>query len=693
VNRAKVQIINRNGTREREVLGEGITDDSGRFAFDVVDPRVETVEVVVSASREEPAQYVEFATGHMVQMSEGERLTALVSDWGTGTLHVTVSPWTHVAAGLSWGLLETKYKGDPIEFDTAIDDAHGLIESHLNRDGGPLIRLTQVSPADVTRAEAATTFNAQVRYGLAIAGLSQLAAEHAAASGTSNATINTLTLTAALHEDLRHGDTAAPLLDGKGKDAEVTNGQVKGSSQWTRADLGRSLATFVQSERNQSPLAALEMARWVDALAGDTNPALYPAGEKPVPYGVVSPPVIQLAAAEHRGTVVSEERLMAGILGQANGWTQGAGEVSFTGDEVPTPVADGAIFSKYTTRYMRALDPNLPEWRWFITDSDPGIQSVQYRVHRGRQLLVDWTELPAINGEGFNYALRLSGEVHQDIGTRSGDYTVTVQAFDAYRNRSEMAVSWRQTVLAPPVAISAGPDMPVATRDPSRAVLARNFGWVTRTDDLMVASWRVDNPNDVPVVLDGLRADVDATWEATTEVLSGSRPMDPPVPARGCRFQVPTTGECLESLPSPARVEPGTVAIWNGEFEMYDLSRNRVEDFVVPPHESRVVVALSGPWMFFATGGYSENVFWEASRPTYPGLQTSRLLVDVYACEDRATCRTYWWIDQVLKRVKVDVHAELAVKVKLVGEAPELAGGMQQAVVGRGASLHSAVTQ
>lgn len=83
-----------------------------------------------------------------------------------------------------------------------------------------------------------TTLTAQVRYGLAIAALGELADSHATDSGQGPSTMNTLTLTGVLAKDLQtdvvHADCASPpcnpIFNGFNATGSLSHGVVGGSS-------------------------------------------------------------------------------------------------------------------------------------------------------------------------------------------------------------------------------------------------------------------------------------------------------------------------------------------------------------------------------------------------------------------------------------------------------------------------------
>lgn len=96
---------------------------------------------------------------------------------------------------------------------TAVDSAFSILGGHFS-EGGVRLDLRAVPPADLTSVEGTGSLNAQVRYGLMNAALGQLADTHAAASGATAASLNTLTLTKLLARDIGEDGATCPLLDG-----------------------------------------------------------------------------------------------------------------------------------------------------------------------------------------------------------------------------------------------------------------------------------------------------------------------------------------------------------------------------------------------------------------------------------------------------------------------------------------------
>src|SRR5262249_14301328 len=123
------------------------------------------------------------------------------------------------------------------------------------------------------------------------------------------------------------------------------------------------------------------------------------------------------------------------------------------GKSSPKQVLSGVSFAKYGPRYLPD-NQNLPTWRYTITDEHTPANaiSVDYRVLRNSEVILDWVKTPPVNGDGFNRAIVIHGGLAPSIAQKSGDYTLEVRARDQFGNERLLESKWHQEILAPAVA-------------------------------------------------------------------------------------------------------------------------------------------------------------------------------------------------------------------------------------------------
>lgn len=274
------------------VLGTATTDATGYYSTEVAESPGTTSLLIVARKPAAggDASYVEMASGAIVQLSTGDEVEAVIADWVDGenrTVHLT--PWTHIAASFARGLWVTLYDSFDFRWDDAVLDAHLLLEEHLD-DGSP-VDLRRVRPADMTDASQVQTFNAEVRYGLAVAGLGELAVKHADESQATPALMNTLTLTKRLAADLG-GEPGEPIFNGRNASGTLAHGDVDATSYWTRIDLAVGMQQFiVTNPRDASTLVESDILTFLDHVSADENPRLYPpAADAPGSLFDLTPP-------------------------------------------------------------------------------------------------------------------------------------------------------------------------------------------------------------------------------------------------------------------------------------------------------------------------------------------------------------------------------------------------------------------
>lgn len=277
------------GVQEDNLLAESEpTGPDGEFLLEL--PYPTAVLLRARAKADQPARYVEQATGMTVTLSDEDQLETILDDWPEddvdgGERITPITPWTTIGSSFARGLHATLY---PDDFTAATRDAFSVLEQHF-ADGGAPIDLRTTDPADLTAVGEVTNVTAQARYGLLLAGLSQLADNQRVASSLSPATLTTLTLTSRLAADLaaKDGD-AAPLFDGEDPAGAIEHGSVEGDSYWTRSDLSAALGAFLRDNpNNQSPFVESDVLELLEFMSADDNPRLYP--DDGIPYDRFAP--------------------------------------------------------------------------------------------------------------------------------------------------------------------------------------------------------------------------------------------------------------------------------------------------------------------------------------------------------------------------------------------------------------------
>lgn len=274
-------------------LGRTTADPAGFYSVEIAEsPLTTSVLLVASAPGAGDVSYVEPATGVTVVWSAEDRLEAVIADWvdGTDGRIVQITPWTTIASRLA----QARYANDDSSLDPSWPEAvavvHDAFKGHF-ADGGPTVDIRTARPANLLNPAEAVTFTAQVRYGYAIAGLSELARRHAVASSASPTAMNTLTLTKRLVADVG-GDACGtppcrPVLNGRGITGEpVLHGAVPGSSYWTRADLAAAIVGFTE-DHGLFPEGDLQPL--LETISLDDNTVLYASTDPALPYDTRAP--------------------------------------------------------------------------------------------------------------------------------------------------------------------------------------------------------------------------------------------------------------------------------------------------------------------------------------------------------------------------------------------------------------------
>lgn len=213
-----------------------------------------------------------------------------------------------------------------------------------------------------------------------------------------------------------------------------------------------------------------------------------------------TPPQIVLPVDRFAGTIIPEGEM--DLDKQPTSLTLSGGE--------PVSVKDGVNFSKFSTTWT-SNNTNLPLWRFGMNDEHPlddaSMEIQVYHLEGGNieTLIVDWTDVPK-SEEEFIFEILLGSELSENLSKLSGDFAIDVRGKDSAGNSSESArVSWRQTIINPPIFLGAGNEdimSPVgAGVNTDSYRLGDNFSDLTFQAGLEIGSAIVGNPNDVEVMV------------------------------------------------------------------------------------------------------------------------------------------------------------------------------------------------
>lgn len=255
---------------------------------------------------------VDEATGATVQLGSDE-LTVLVPRFQVGTKleRLLVSPISHFAAGLAL----REVQAGSADLPTADASAWYYLNSHF---GG--LDWRTVTPADLT-ATTSLQLDDSTKAGLVLAGLSQEALTLSKQTGlTPGGSLNALTLTSALYEDL----VADGYFDGKGQGGQrlllpaagvLTPHQL--DSQAVRFNLAAAIRAFLANERNTFRVSPADVQPLLTSLSRSSSSRLF--REAGVEFDAQPPAVtVQVAYRDSSGAVVpatsSERPFVRGVV-------------------------------------------------------------------------------------------------------------------------------------------------------------------------------------------------------------------------------------------------------------------------------------------------------------------------------------------------------------------------------------------
>lgn len=297
---ARVQAWEYGAGQKGKLLGQAVTGVGGIYKVDVMDTTAAAILIEVGNPPGQPAaQYIEGTSGWMVGLSIDDRLETILTGWRNGDKRPDgmVTPWTAMAVALARGLFASPlYNMNAAQWSAAVDEAYGHLENHLFTET-TRVSLRSDQPADLT-APGTDTFNSQARYGLMIHALGQLADQQARMSSTTSASMNTLSLTKLLVQDLAEdGRGVAPFFNGRTGSGQLVHGRVNLTSYETRVNLAVAAVDFMTNNtRYKAPFIQLDVAPLLDRISADDNMRLYPASEPPLPYDTVKPDSVTFTA-------------------------------------------------------------------------------------------------------------------------------------------------------------------------------------------------------------------------------------------------------------------------------------------------------------------------------------------------------------------------------------------------------------
>ena len=485
------------GTQSEEPLtAPVITDEQGGFEMTLPEaPHVTEILLVAENPVDGVASFVDPATGQTILLSADDAIETLITSYEDGDhINAMITPLTHIATAFARGLWHDPIwhtpPADPGLFATAIEDAYATFASHFD-DSGPVIDFVNVRPADVTNAEEAGTLNAQVRYGLVLAGMSQLALTHAEESEATFATTNTLSLTRLLARDLGAAGAGEPLFNGRNGQGILRHAAVDLTSYVTRVDLAQHIVLFVEENAHDATnLVEADLFSFLDKLSLDENERLYPADEPGLAYDRVAPgPVVFASPTPDEGEVLrglielqaqaSDNRKLVGFQWQAPlGITDATldtqagivGPWTLTGKLDLDAFADGPLV--ITAVAVDEAQSQTQVDRMVIVDKTPpsvaitGAQAAGSALAEGEltgasELLVsvrveDANAVQATYriGSGAHTPIPLAddGTAQVTAALVNGANTVTVRAIDVAGNAAEASATYLRDATPPTVA-------------------------------------------------------------------------------------------------------------------------------------------------------------------------------------------------------------------------------------------------
>ena len=267
------------------VLASGTTDQSGNFSFTA--PVLESTGIYVLTVSS--GTTLDLATGNTLNLTQGDQLIAIGTgqEFSGGSLSIT--PFTSLEASLAEHFI---YQG--VAMSDAIRQSDDLWSGYLGFD--PL--MTPIANPTLGPTQA----NSAGLYGIALAGLSQMAYSIGQKQSLSPGTTNTFGLLLQLESDISDG-----IFNGlqQGSSTPLSYYGYSLTSDTLRKDLAAGILEFLWNTQNKSGLTPLTVDGFANSLALNTSSLFSesPGASAPDPtapsVSVVSPVVGQY----YRGTL------------------------------------------------------------------------------------------------------------------------------------------------------------------------------------------------------------------------------------------------------------------------------------------------------------------------------------------------------------------------------------------------------
>ncbi len=260
--------VRQDGPVGRELGRSEPTAADGMFSVDIGNGH-DTILLIATPASPGKAHYTEPASGEVVSIDSQVALNALVRDVEPnqkGDRVVVISPLSHLGHALALARMGRADSSKLLADEAAA--AEEFISEHV---GG--LSFTSVIPQSLSKP---TTLDEPAKFGLILAGLSQLSLDMSKESGAAAHAVTTLALTLRLGDDIADG-----VFDGRdSQKLPITVGTCgticKLDANTLRAELARKMITFIKSERNRSGLAKDDIVILTDAIATNRQAQLFP---------------------------------------------------------------------------------------------------------------------------------------------------------------------------------------------------------------------------------------------------------------------------------------------------------------------------------------------------------------------------------------------------------------------------------
>ena len=257
-----------------EVLSSAKTDDLGKFSM-TIKGYWGPIDVEITGG-----SYIDDATHAVVNVDSGQYLSAVKNiNPGENIGSLTITPLTTLAAGIAQGKIN---KGMAVS--SAIDESNSVISQLFG-----ITDILSTVPAQLTVGK--ISFSESAKYGLLLAGLSQMASQI-------SAQVTSIQLADAMADDALDG-----ILDGKQNGLQIPLGSYTLDSYNYRSKLCQAAVLFLSNPKNLSGLGWNDVIHSLNSIANATS-FLFPSsdGVKPIDG---NPPVVTLSYTQISLTLYS----------------------------------------------------------------------------------------------------------------------------------------------------------------------------------------------------------------------------------------------------------------------------------------------------------------------------------------------------------------------------------------------------